>query len=388
MHSSSHTISIITSFKNINKSHWNCLDGAEHPFLRYEFYSALENNGNLNAESGWNCRIICIFDKDLLIAAMPMFSKDHSWAEFVFDWSWANAYSQHGLNYYPKLLITTPYTPATARKCLIHPEYKRENLSKMLIKAAMDFAQAERVSSLHAIFLDEYEKTLWNEHELLERIDCQFHWQNEWLNEEAPEFDDFLSLMNSSKRKKIRQERKSLIKNKIEFKIQTANEVEESQWADLYHCYANTFLLRGQPPYFDKKLFLELARTMGEQMPIIQAWQDGILLAAAICFKSDDVFYGRYWGKMAEVNNLHFETCYYQSIEYALRHGLKHIEPGTGGTHKLRRGFQPTLTTSMHWIAHEGFKTAIEEHLNRERPAIINYLEDAKQHLPFKNQGP
>ncbi len=384
MTTESHTTKIIKSFLDIDSAQWNKLDGANHPFLRYEFYSALENNGNLNAESGWNCRIVCIYDKEQLIAAMPMFSKDHSWAEFVFDWSWANAYSQHGLQYYPKLLITTPYTPATARKCLTHPEYNRQDLSKELIKAAMDYAHSEKFSSLHAIFLDDYEKSIWKEHDLMERIDCQFHWKNEWLDKEEPEFDDFLSKMNSSKRKKIRQERKSLIKNNIEFKIQTANEIDESKWDDLYHCYANTFLLRGQPPYFEKAFFLELARTMGEQMPIVQAWQDDILLAAAICFKSDDVFYGRYWGKMADINNLHFETCYYQSIEYALTNGLKHIEPGTGGTHKLRRGFQPTLTTSMHWIAHEGFKTAIEEHLNRERPAIESYLEDAKEHLPFK----
>jgi len=377
---------IVHTFSQLDRKTWNSLEGANHPFLRYEFYSALENNGNLNHESGWNCRIVCIYDNEQLVAAMPMFSKDHSWAEFVFDWSWANAYSQHGMRYYPKLLITTPYTPATTRKCLTHPDYDREQLSKQLIQAAMDYAENEGVSSLHAIFLDDYEKNLWKEHKLMERVDCQFHWQNEWLDQTEPVFDDFLAKMSSSKRKKIRQERKSLVKNNIQLKIQKANDISEEQWTDLYHCYANTFLLRGQPPYFEKTLFLELAKNMGEQMPIVQAWQDNLLVAAAICFSSDEVFYGRYWGKMAEISNLHFETCYYQSIEYALSHGLKHIEPGTGGTHKLRRGFQPTLTTSMHWIAHLGFRTAIDEHLTRERPSILEYLEKAKQHLPFKEK--
>lgn len=385
MFTNTYTTKIITSFIDIDCKQWNQLDGTNCPFLRYEFYSALQNNGNLNNDSGWNCRIVCVFDKEKLIAAMPMFSKNHSWAEFVFDWAWANAYSQHGMSYYPKLLITTPYTPATARKCLTHSEYNRKDLSKLLIKTALDYAENKQFSSLHAIFLDNYEKILWEEQGLMERIDCQYHWQNEWLEKDEPIFDDFLAKMNASKRKKIRQERKSLIKNNIEFKIQTANEIQQDIWTELYHCYANTFLLRGQTPYFDKQLFLDLANTMGEYMPIVQAWQDDLLVAAAICFKSNQVFYGRYWGKMADIRNLHFETCYYQSIEYALSNGLKHIEPGTGGTHKLRRGFQPVVTTSMHWIAHEGFKSAIEDHLLRERSAIKNYIQDAKEHLPFKD---
>ena len=247
----------------------------------------------------------------------------------------------------------------------------------------MNHAKSEGVSSLHAIFLTVEEKLLWQEHGLMQRIDCQFHWQNEWVDEKYPDFDDFLAKMSSSKRKKIRQERKSLVKNGVEFKIETADKIDPEVWNDLYQCYAITFLLRGQPPYFSKEFFIDLANSMGKKMPIIQAWDDGILVAAAICFQSDDVLYGRYWGKMAEINNLHFETCYYQGIEYALANGLKHFEPGTGGTHKLRRGFQPTLTTSMHWIAHEGFRDAIADHLKRETEGVRGYIEDAKEHLPF-----
>ena len=391
MNASTYTTEIVTSFNDIDSTEWNHLSGAEHPFLRFEFFQALEQNGNLNHESGWDCRIVCVFETNKetenyrkLIAAMPMFSKEHSWAEFVFDWAWANAYAQNGLSYYPKLVVTTPYTPATVRKCLTHPDYDQTILSSQLVQAAMDYAQSEGVSSLHALFVTEIEKMLWQQHGLMQRIDCQFHWQNEWLQKESPDFDDFLAKMTSSKRKKVRQERKSLFKNDAEFKIETADKINPELWNNLYQCYANTFLLRGQPPYFSEKLFIDLANSMGEQMPIIQAWHDDNLVAVAICFKSEDVLYGRYWGKMAEISNLHFETCFYQSIEYALENKLKHIEPGTGGTHKLRRGFEPTLTTSMHWIAHEGFRAAIEDHLQYEKKAILQYQEDAKKQLPFK----
>lgn len=388
MDTSTYTTKIVSSFSELDASAWNELDGAQHPFLCYEFFHALENNGNLNHASGWNCRIVCLFEGNKetqkLVAALPMFLKDHSWAEFVFDWAWASSYAQHGLKYYPKLVITTPYTPATTRKCLTHPEHGYEYLASRLITTALEFANSENVSSLHALFLTNQEKLFWSEYGLLERTDCQFHWQNEWLDKENPDFDDFLAKMTSSKRKKIRHERRSMTKQAIEFKVQTANEIDPATWQNIYQCYANTFLLRGQPPYFSKELFLSLAKTLGTQMPIVQAFQDNILVGSAICFQSDEVLYGRYWGKLAEINNLHFETCFYQTIDYALEHKLKHIEPGTGGTHKLKRGFKPTITTSMHWIAHAGFKDAIATHLIKERQAISSYAIDAAQYLPFK----
>jgi len=388
MDTSTYTTKIITSFADIHPADWNKLDGAEHPFLRYEFFQALENQKNLNHDSGWDCRIVCLYgqvdSQKKLIAAMPMFSKQHSWAEFVFDWSWANAYAQHGLSYYPKLLITTPYTPATTRKCLTHPEHEQTLLTSLLVKTAMDYAKQENVSSLHALFLDENETEVWRNHELIQRTDCQFHWQNHWQQKQDANFDDFLTRMTSSKRKKMRQERRSMQKQNVEFKIQTANQIDPSLWQNIYQCYANTFLLRGQPPYFSKELFIELAQSIGKQMPIVQGFHDDLLVGSAICFKSSDVLYGRYWGKMADINNLHFETCFYQTIDYALTNKLKHIEPGTGGTHKLRRGFEPKITTSMHWIAHDGFKVAIAENLKHERKAINRYYEQAKEHLPFK----
>ncbi|NNM13271.1 MAG: GNAT family N-acetyltransferase [Gammaproteobacteria bacterium] len=390
MDAATYTSRIIKSFADLRASEWNALDGAYHPFLRYEFFLSLEQNGNLNHASGWDCRLVCLFDKhngsDRLIAAMPMFLKDHSWAEFVFDWAWANSYAQHGIAYYPKLVVTTPYTPASARKCLTHPQLGQEYLASKLIQTAMDHAKHEAVSSLHALFLTDTEQVIWQEHGLLKRIDVQFHWQNRWQDKQDACFDDFLARMTSSKRKKIRQERRSIQKQHVDLKIQKANEIDPELWQDIYQCYANTFLLRGQPPYFSKELFLDLANSMGEQMPIIQAFQNNLLLGTAICFQSNEVLYGRYWGKMADINNLHFETCFYQTIDYALHQKLKHIEPGTGGTHKLRRGFEPTLTTSMHWIAHEGFRDAIADHLQREHKAILEYKEDAKGHLPFKQK--
>ncbi len=385
MDSSVFTTTIVKSFKDIKSGEWNRLLSSENPFLGHEFFLALENNGNLNNDSGWNCRIVCLNDNEgMLIAAMPMFAKEHSWAEFVFDWAWANAYHQHGLSYYPKLLVTIPYTPATANKFLIHPEHDWTLLSQLLVRHALNYAKNEKYSSIHALFLSEKEKSVWQESGFLERNDVQFHWRNEYLTKSEANFDDFLLKMTGTKRKKIRQERRYLEKQNIEFTQNYASEIPEEQWNDLYLCYANTFLQRGQPPYFKQGVFMDLAKSMGDKLIVFSAKKDNALLACSICFESDEVLYGRYWGEKEHVKNLHFELCYYQTIEYALKTGKRVIEPGTGGGHKLRRGFEPTLTSSMHWLKHDGFQNAIADFLREERTAILDYQERAKAHLPFK----
>lgn len=359
---------------------WNTLAG-DNPFLRHEFLLALERSGCIGEGTAWEPNHLLLHDSaHKLVAALPLFLKYDSRGEFVFDWSWADAYERAGMSYYPKLVCSIPFTPATGTRFLLHPEAAAESLAERLIGAARDFAQNSGCSSLHVLFPTEQERCWLDAQGFLSRKSCQFHWRNQ----DYRDFDDFLSHFNSAKRKKARRERRRIAEAGIEFEQLRGDEASERDWDAIFDFYARTFLRRGRPPYLNRAFFNEIIATMPENLLVVLARYAGQPIAAAICFRSKDTLYGRYWGSLADFHSLHFETCYYQGIEYCIREGLQCFEPGTQGEHKISRGFSPTTTWSSHWLCDSEFRAAIADFLDRETSHVDMYMEHVEDRVPYR----
>jgi len=372
---------VIESLAEVPVATWNQLNTEAYPFLRHEFLHALEGNGCLGENTGWYPQHIVLYaDDNRLLGAMPLYIKDNSFGEFVFDWSWADAYNRHGLEYYPKLVCAIPFTPATGPRLLCAADADREQVIPQLIQAALQLAQQQHCSSLHYLFTHEAEQRLLNQQGLLTRVGCQFHWQNN----EYQDFEQFLATLNAKRRKNIRRERRLVKEADIELSVLTGDSATEADWVALHQFYSNTFFERGRLPPLTLNFFCELGQSMGEQLVLAFAGKAGQRVAGAISFCSDTALYGRHWGCLKEYNSLHFELCYYQYLEYCIARGLQRFEPGAQGEHKIWRGFLPTLTYSAHWIAHPSFGTAIADFLRRETPAVKQYASELSEQSPYR----
>jgi predicted N-acyltransferase len=301
----------------------------------------------------------------------------------VFDWSWADAYDRAGLNYYPKLVSSIPFTPATGPRLLLEPGLPANKLAETLIRAARRSASDAGASSVHVLFPNDSERQWLAGEGFLCRKSCQFHWHNAGY----ASFDDFLSRFSSAKRKKARRERRRIEEAGIVFEQLRGDEPSAGDWDAIFEFYSRTFLRRGRPPYLNRDLFDEVVRTMPENLVIMLARYEGQPIAAAICFRGGDSLYGRYWGSLADFHSLHFETCYYQGIDYCIREGLMRFEPGTQGEHKISRGFSPTATWSCHWLDNPTFHAAVEEFLARETSHVDSYMEHAAAHVPYRRES-
>jgi len=374
---------VVESISEIDSESWNGLLACSNPFLRHEFLAALESTGCASAETGWQpCHIVCESDDGKLAGALPLYLKNNSYGEFVFDFSWANAYHQAGLSYYPKLVSAIPFTPATGPRILTSPTHTDPALvTQKLLDGAINLAGTEHASSLHILFTDDAQTGLLEQSGLLRRKDCQFHWHNNSYKT----FDDFLGQFTAVKRKKTKRERRRIRESGIEFKVRNGNELEEHHWHEIMPLYASTFLRRGREPYLSLDCFTQLAQTMPENIVVFMGYEGSSLVAISICFKSDTTLYGRYWGASRFVDSLHFETCYYQGIDYCIERGLQIFEPGTQGEHKISRGFIPTETWSTHWLSRPEFAVAIDDYLSREREHIDSYIDAANEHVPYRN---
>ena len=363
---------------------WNALAGTEQPFLRHEFLGALEHQGCVGGDTGWRPRHVTLRDASgRLVGAMPLYAKEHSWGEFVFDWSWAEAYREHGLAYYPKLVCAVPFTPISGTRLLTAPELDRGEVMARLLGAADEQAEAIGASSLHLLFPRCEERDLAVTHGWLPRSDCRFLWHNHGYEN----FDQFLATMSSAKRKKLRRERQRVQEAGIRFETRLGGELDEASWKLVYELYASTFLKRGQTPYCTRGFFEELGRALPEHLLVVLAMLDGSPVALAIFFEDRQTLYGRYWGCDGAYHSLHFETCYYQGIERCIRNGLVRFDPGAQGEHKLARGFEPTLSWSAHRIREPRFAAAIARYLERERAAVDAYVADAAARLPFRTDA-
>lgn len=366
---------IYAAISEIEPADWDGLAG-DNPFLRHAFLNALETTGCASPETGWQPAHLTLRDGDRLTGAMPLYLKSHSYGEFVFDWAWADAYQRHGLRYYPKLLCAVPFSPITGPRMLGEP-----TALPRLAAAAADLAEERGLSSVHCLFptaaqADELSGQGW-----LIRTDCQFHWHNRGYRD----FEDFLDTFSSAKRKKVRRERRRVAEAGIHFRVLHGGDLDPQLLDTVYRFYCMTYFERGRSPYLNREFFAAIASQLGPSLVIMLACSDSKPVAAAICLRSGDTLYGRHWGSDQDFHSLHFETCYYQGIDYCLREGLQYFDPGAQGQHKISRGFEPTTTWSAHWISDPEFRAAIADYLSRERPMVAAYCEDAREHLPFKS---
>jgi len=370
------------SIETIEASVWNALEGAHHPFLRHEFLASIEASGSVGPGTGWLPRHAVLFNDGQLLAAMPLYEKTNSWGEFVFDFSWANAYQQAGLNYYPKLVSAIPFTPVTGPRFLTSPDHDYTVLANALIGATQKFARTQGISSWHTLFAGRRDQEILERNGLLLRKDCQFHWHNRGYST----FDDFLGELRSVKRKKLRRERRRIQESGVTFRQLGGSDLTTDLWHDIMPLYASSFLSRGREPYLNESFFTAVTARMSENMLVILAEHHCESIACAICFHSEDTLFGRYWGSSDRYHSLHFETCYYQGIEYCIENGLQHFEPGTQGEHKISRGFEPTETWSAHWLSHPQFANAVDAFLDRERAYTDDYIDAVRDHVPFRRQ--
>lgn len=373
--------SIINHITHIGAKEWNLLAGDNNPFLRYEFLAALERHQCTGERYGWIPRHIVVkTDSGELIAAAPLYLKDNSYGEFVFDWAWADAYHRSGLEYYPKLVSTTPYTPVTGKRLLIRADQDYAAVASLLIDTALAHAKQEHLSSLHWLFTDNHDTQQLAKHDFMLRMGYQFHWHNH----DYRDFDEFLLALSSRKRKQIKRERRQVVEAGIELKIFSGHDMSDELWHVYHRHYESTFAKLGGYATLSLPFFQEIGQTMADNVVVVFAFYHGKPVASAFCLRGADTLFGRHWGCDADFNNLHFEACYYQGIDYCIKQGLLHFEPGAQGEHKISRGFLPTATWSAHWIAHPQFRAVIDEFLQRETLGVQHYIAQLQQHSPFK----
>lgn len=371
---------VLTQIDDIPAADWNALDGTQSPFLRHEFLAALEHTGCVGQATGWSPAHLALFDGARLVAAAPVYSKTHSWGEFVFDFSWAQAFERHGLAYYPKLLLAVPFSPVNARRLLTLPGEPAQPLRQQLIHALSEQCEEAGCSSVHATFLCAEEHADFVAAGWLARSDVQFHWYNRGY----ASFEDYLAGMRSEKRKQLRRERRRIAEAGITYATVHGSRITPAQLQFAYEVHERTFLLHGHQPYLSIEFFKRITATLGDALMVKFAMLKEQPVAAAIFLVGDNTLYGRYWGAIGDFHSLHFETCYHQGVEYCIEHGMARFEPGTQGEHKLVRGFEPTLTHSAHLIADRRFREAIADFLERERTAVDSYAEQAGAHTPFR----
>ena len=369
------------SVDEIDPGQWNALSGTDSPFLRHEFLAALEHTGCVGPHTGWAPAYVTLTDEKGLAAAAPVFAKSHSYGEFVFDFGWAQAYNRLGRDYYPKLSIAVPFTPATGPRLLVRPDLDAANTSAGLLKAIESFTADQKLSSAHALFLDEAGRATCERSGWLLRKDCQFHWSNRGY----ADFDAYLETFTADKRKKARRERRRVAEAGITFDTLLGSEMDSALLDRVYAFHRDTFLRHGHEPYLTREFFAEISRTMGEALMVKVAKFGSVPVACAIFFQSPTTLYGRYWGAGADQHSLHFEACYHQGVEYCIERGLARFEPGTQGEHKIARGFEPTITWSAHFIADKRFRAAVDDFLTREGVAIDEYAAEVREHVPFRN---
>lgn len=376
-------ISFIDSIHKIQASEWDSLCPPDYPFIRHAFFTALEDSQSTNNKNGWQVsHLICTEDQQL-IAAMPGYIKTHSYGEYVFDWSWADAYKRHGKNYYPKWINAIPFTPCTGPRLLISKTHDNQLITRNIADFLKQSCEQYQLSGWHCLFPDTDLHQAFELESIPERIGCQFHWFNSgYIN-----FEDFLSKLNSRKRKTIKKERQSIIDQGIHFQHKSGKDLKPGDANQFYSLYRNTYYKRsGHSGYLTQAFFEQLFSTMADNLLLIEAIKSDTsqLIAASLFVKDSQTLYGRYWGCNEEYPLLHFETCYYQGIDYVIAKQLQRFDGGAQGEHKIPRGFQPTFTWSHHWIHDENFRPAIQHFLQQEAAAVNAYAEEAAEFLPFK----
>jgi uncharacterized protein len=372
-------IKVINSLSQITAAEWNaCAVSANqqfNPFITHEFLFALEKSGSANGKTGWAAQHLLLEENQKIVGVVPCYLKSHSMGEYVFDHGWADAFARAGGNYYPKLQTSVPFTPATGPRILAATSEYRNQLVQGLIALCAE----HKASSNHITFATAQDA---NESNWLKRNDIQFH----WMNANYGSFEEFLATFSSAKRKNLRKERKSIIDAGITFEQLTGENLQAEHWDHFYKFYMDTGARKWGQPYLTRKFFSMIHETMSQHILLILAKRDGNIIAGALNFIGGDALYGRNWGCTENHPNLHFETCYYQAIDFAIAHNLKRVEAGAQGEHKLSRGYVPVQTHSLHYFAHPGLSRAVANYLEDERRMISDNQKTLAEHLPFKNE--
>ncbi|KIF82400.1 GNAT family N-acetyltransferase [Noviherbaspirillum autotrophicum] len=370
---------IVSALSEIGQAEWDALVSVQadrNPFLSYAFLAALHETGCATPDTGWQPQYLTLWRDNELCAALPLYVKSHSYGEYVFDWAWADAYRRNGLEYYPKLLSAIPFTPVTGSRLLAHDAAA----AKKLIEALSALQENSGLSSTHILFPPAAQAQALQAAGFMLRSGVQFH----WLNQGYGSFDDFLSALDRKKRKNIRAERRKVHDAGIRFRHVAGEDATEADWRFFKRCYDHTYAAHYSTPYLNLGFFLRIGESMPQHILLIVAERDGKPIASSLVFHDRDALYGRYWGALAEVPCLHFETAYYQPLEFCIACGIERFEGGAQGEHKMARGFLPEKTWSAHWLAHPAFADAIERFLQQEAGGIDAYIDELGEHTPFK----
>jgi predicted N-acyltransferase len=378
---------VVTDLGGVDALAWNALAARAGggPFLHHEFLHALQAAGCVGPGSGWAPQFVLLRQGDALAAAAPLYAKDHSYGEYVFDWAWAEAYPRYGLAYYPKGLVAVPFTPVGGARLLAVDSAARSALADALLA----HAQARGWSSLHVLFAPSEENDLLAQRGLLLRHGVQFHWHN--MAGGYDSFDHFLAALTQPKRKKIRAERRKVREAGVTLERKRGRDIGEADWHLFYQCYCATYAAHWSTPYLNEAFFQRLGQCMPGHLLLVVARRDGRPVAASLGVHDaagpGGRLYGRYWGALEPIDCLHFECCYYQMIEFAIEQRLAAFEGGAQGAHKLARGLDPVPTRSAHWVAHEGMREAIGRFVARESAGVDHTLEELQEHRAFRDAG-
>jgi uncharacterized protein len=376
-----YTVTIHRAIAEIGAARWNECAGADNPFLAYEFLEALEASGSATAETGWLPQHAALADETgRLLGVAPVYVKSHSYGEYVFDHGWASGYERAGGRYYPKLLCAVPFTPVTGRRLLLRPDAPPDAASA-LIAGMMELARRHKISSLHVNFPSEPEWQALGRAGFLQRVAQQFHWENDGYRS----FEHFLDALNSRKRKQIKRERRDALAGGLEIEMLTGPALEPRHWDAFFRFYMSTSDRKWGSAYLTREFFALLGARMADRVLLVMAKKGGRYVAGALNLIGADTLYGRNWGCIGDFPFLHFEVCYYRAIDFAIERGLKRVEAGAQGQHKIQRGYLPCPTYSAHWIRDKNFAAAVEDFLKRERFAIEHDMAELEEELsPFK----
>jgi uncharacterized protein len=397
--------------QEINAAQWNALlaaSDAPTPFMRHEYLAALHSSGSATPETGWDAHFIALYcaDGKELLAACPLYLKDHSYGEYVFDWAWARAYEENGFPYYPKATVAVPFTPVPGSRFL----YRKGFSPLVLWREVLSFCEQKKVSSLHALFASEADQSAAQHEKLMLRETVQFH----WTNANYPDFNAYLATLAQDKRKKIRAERRKVQDAGVTWRWSQGADISNADWDFFYSCYERTYLEHGNPPYLTRAFFHRMQTDMPENWLLFIAERAGHAMASSLIaiehngFTADTlalqehaqqirrppefaktakkIAYGRYWGAMQRVDSLHFEACYYQPLQWCIAHGFGRFEGGAQGEHKMSRGLLPVITRSAHWLAHPQWAQAVDRFVQRERAGIDDYMAHLALRHPFRNR--
>jgi uncharacterized protein len=389
-----------TSPLEVNALQWNALlaaSDAPTPFMRHEYLAALHSSGSACAATGWQPQFVSLYNHDEteLLASAPLYVKDHSYGEYIFDWAWARAYQEHGLRYYPKAVVAVPYTPVPGTRYLC----KNGLQPNEILREQLLYCEQHKLSSLHGLFISDADKLGCDALKMMARQTVQFHWSNQTPKlgadgtpypdgetETYGSFDHYLATLAQDKRKKIRAERRKVAQAGITWKTSEGAAITASEWEFFYRCYERTYLEHGNAPYLTPAFFEAMASTMPENWVMFTAQHSGQPIATSLIAiqPAGKIAYGRYWGALGRVDSLHFEACYYQPLEWCITHRYQRFEGGAQGEHKMARGLLPVVTHSQHWLAQSQFADAVSKFLEREGAGIESYVEHLEERSPFR----